>query len=82
MIDEDGEIVDQEGPGIPSARARPVGGVLMPVNKLAIVTPYLALFGVIAAVIVAVELLRRGLSQIQRSGSEILVSAEKFGEGG
>jgi len=34
--------------------AAPVGGVVMPVNKLAVVAPYLALFGVVAAVAVVI----------------------------
>ena len=41
-------IVDQGGPGTPRP-AGPVGGVLMAVNKLAVLVPYLALVGLIAA---------------------------------
>jgi hypothetical protein len=43
-----GVIVDQGGPGT-SRAAAPVGGVLMAVNKLAVLVPYLALVGLIAA---------------------------------
>jgi len=50
-----GVVVDIGGPAIPRAPARPpVGGVVTPVNKLCILAPYLALFGVIAAVAVVV----------------------------
>jgi hypothetical protein len=34
----------------PSPVGAPVGGVVMPVNKLAIAAPYVAIFGLIAAV--------------------------------
>jgi hypothetical protein len=34
----------------PSLVGAPVGGVVMPVNKLAIAAPYVAIFGLIAAV--------------------------------
>jgi hypothetical protein len=50
-------IVDQGGPGTqrgPGPTGGPVGGVLMPVNKLAILAPYMALFGVVTAVAVVV----------------------------
>lgn len=33
----------------------PVGGFVEPVNKLAVLTPYLALFGIVAAVAVTIE---------------------------
>ena len=40
---------------VPSPRVvTPVGGLLEPVNKLAIVSPYLALFGLVATVVVVV----------------------------
>lgn len=48
-----GVIVDQGGPGVP-VPVVPVGGVLTPVNKLVVFAPYLALFGVVAAVAVVV----------------------------
>jgi hypothetical protein len=38
----------------PSAPSVPVGGVVMPVNKLAVFAPYLALFGLVAAVAVVI----------------------------
>ncbi len=38
----------------PSAQTRPVGGVVEPVNKLTLFTPYLAVFGVVAAVAVVI----------------------------
>jgi len=40
-------------------QVRPVGGVLMPVNKLEILAPYLALIGLVGAVTVAVAVTRR-----------------------
>jgi hypothetical protein len=45
------QIVDQGGPGTftPAAPVGPVGGVLMAVNKLAVLVPYLALAGLVAA---------------------------------
>jgi len=49
-------IIDPITPGPP---ARPVGGVLTPVNKLAILAPYLALIGLVGAVTVAVAVQRR-----------------------
>jgi len=39
--------------------SRPVGGVVEPINKLTIVTPYLALAGLIAAVSAVVVVRRR-----------------------
>ena len=39
---------------VPPPSAGPVGGVVEPVNKLTVAAPYLALFGVIAAVAVVV----------------------------
>lgn len=47
------------GPYIEYAFARPVGGYFTPVNKLAILTPYLALLGLVGAVTVAVATTRR-----------------------
>ena len=38
----------------PSAPSVPVGGVVMPVNKLPVFAPYLALFGLVAAVAVVI----------------------------
>jgi len=43
----------------PAHYSRPVGGVLMPVNKLGIITPYLALAGSIAAITTAVVIKTR-----------------------
>jgi hypothetical protein len=53
----DSQIVDQGGPGSPgptSPAGAPVGGFMEPVNKLAIVTPYVALFGLVATVAVVI----------------------------
>jgi len=51
----DGQIVDQGGPGFPGpAPSAPVGGFMEPVNKLTILTPYVAAFGIVATVAVAV----------------------------
>jgi hypothetical protein len=47
-----GVIVDQGGPGNPPSR--PVGGVVMPVNKLIVLSPYLVLLGLLGAAIVVV----------------------------
>ncbi len=51
-----GTITDPGGPAIvpPPPSARPVGGVVEPVNKLTLLTPYLAFFGVVAAVAVVI----------------------------
>ena len=46
VVAPDGVIVDQGGPGFP---ATPVGGEAYPVNKLAILTPWIALAAVIIA---------------------------------
>lgn len=43
----------------PTPTPRPVGGVVMPVNKLEILTPYLALAGLVAAISVVVAVKRR-----------------------
>jgi hypothetical protein len=40
---------------LPALPAGPVGGFMEPVNKLAVLAPYLALFGVIATVSVVVR---------------------------
>jgi len=42
-------------PGLP----RPVGGIVMPANKLEILTPYLALAGLVAAISTVVVIKRR-----------------------
>jgi hypothetical protein len=39
-------------PTVPPPSAGPVGGVVEPVNKLAVFAPYVALFGIMAAVTV------------------------------
>jgi hypothetical protein len=46
VVAPDGVIVDQGGPGIPTA---PVGGEAYPVNKLAILAPWIALAAAIIA---------------------------------
>lgn len=51
-----GMIVDQGGPGI---IPRPVGGVLVSVNKFVILTPYLALAG-FAGAVSTIFAIRRG----------------------
>jgi len=48
-----------EGPYIEYSLPTPVGGVAIPVNKLAILAPYLALVGLVGAVTVAVATTRR-----------------------
>jgi hypothetical protein len=61
-FDEDtiaGQITDPIGAGFPGAGSpipsgAPVGGFMEPVNKLVVFAPYLALFGVMAVVVVAV----------------------------
>jgi hypothetical protein len=51
----DGVIIDQGGPANqPAPVGAPVGGYVAPVNKLAILMPYLALLGAIAAVTIIV----------------------------
>jgi len=51
--------VDDMDPDWQPIIARPVGGVATPVDKLSILTPYLALIGLIGAVAGAVGLIRR-----------------------
>jgi len=55
----DGQIVDPGGPGFIDAAGAPVGGILVAANKLAIIAPYVTLFGVIAAVAVVAVWKRR-----------------------
>jgi hypothetical protein len=52
-----GQISDPGGPAIsvvPPQSAGPVGGVVEPVNKLTVYAPYLAIFGIVAAVAIVV----------------------------
>jgi len=42
--------IDWDPPSTPKPRSTPVGGLVMPINKLEILTPYLALAGLIAAI--------------------------------
>jgi hypothetical protein len=51
LTGQDGEIVDQGGPGTPGV---PVGGFIEPVNKFSVLTPCLALVGMVVAVAVVV----------------------------
>jgi hypothetical protein len=51
LTGQDGEIVDQGGPGTPGV---PVGGFIEPVNKFSVLTPCLALVGIVVAVAVVV----------------------------
>jgi hypothetical protein len=56
----DGIIIDQGGPANPPAPlGAPVGGYVAPVNRLAILAPFLVLFGVTAAVTVLASVPRR-----------------------
>ena len=69
MVLESGEIVLSDGgPGAPTYpepfevtvhQFKAVGGVVVPVNKLAVLSPYLALIGLVGAVTVAVAVRRR-----------------------
>ena len=48
------------GPDPPRESSHPVGGVLVPANKLAILSPYLALVGLVGAVIVVFAVRKKG----------------------
>ena len=55
--DASGMITDPGGPAIltgPPPSAGPVGGAVEPVNKLTVIAPYLAVFGMVAAVAVII----------------------------
>ena len=58
LVDSDGDGVISD-PGGPGVLGGPVGGYVEPVNKLSIITPYVASFGVIATVAVVVAAPRK-----------------------
>jgi hypothetical protein len=61
LTGQDGQIVDQGGPGIsgPAPAGAPVGGVVTPVNTLALVAPWLAVIGVVACIGIVVVVVRK-----------------------
>ncbi len=64
-----GTITDPGGPAtLTVLPARPVGGVVEPVNKLTLLTPYLVVFGVVAAVAVVIVTNRKRRELTKYSG--------------
>ncbi len=61
LIDPTGEQMPYEafGGSVTQYVPRPVGGVLTPVNQLGVLTPYVALVGLVAVATVAVAARRR-----------------------